>query len=646
VDNGKHIPYLICYFDGKVSYPFYLTDYNSSDDMIKACLTSLCQLKYHKHKVYIHNLANFDGIFLLRNLAAIGKLNVLLNKGKLISIDLIFIDKYGNEIQINFRDSYQILLSSLSKLGKSFQVKNLKSMFPYNFVTKDNLNYIGKIPRFDQFNDLSNDQYNSYYKNFTIKNNWNLKEEAIKYCMNDCISLYQILFKFNQLFFDKFKININDHPTLPSLAFRLFRSQYLKDSKIPMIFGDNYNRLKLSYTGGAVDMYIPSNEVGELVYGYDVNSLYPFIMANFPMPVGNIQYFEGDIKKYQPDAFGFFYCKIEAPQDLMHPILQTHVNTKAGLRTIAGVGTYHDMVFSHSMDIAIKAGYKIEILWGYTFEKGYIFKDYVNDLYNLRLEYPKSDPMNYIAKINLNSLYGKFGMRDDFDQIKIIDQLELDKLLNENKYLIKDIINLDTNFLVQLNNQDKVIPDEFNTKDFNINVAIASAITSYARDYMSQFKNNPNLKLFYTDTDSIYTNLNPDQMNKLYPGIVSNNGLGKLKLENVSSKAIFLAPKCYALETIDGDFINKVKGLKKQVPIIFKDFEFLLYKDSKLVKKQTKWYKSLTKGTIDVLNQSYTLRQTDNKRQLFFENGTNKFIFTKPFHIDERKEFSQVNQEC
>lgn len=64
---------------------------------------------------------------------------------------------------------------------------------------------------------------------------WNLKDEAIKYCQNDCISLYQIMFKFNEMFFKKFKLNVNEHPTLPGLAFRLFRSKYLKDTKIPMI---------------------------------------------------------------------------------------------------------------------------------------------------------------------------------------------------------------------------------------------------------------------------------------------------------------------------------------------------------------------------------------------------------------------------
>jgi spore cortex formation protein SpoVR/YcgB (stage V sporulation) len=73
----------------------------------------------------------------------------------------------------------------------------------------------------------------------------------------------------------------------------------------------------------------------------------------------------------------------------------------------------------------------------------------------------------------------------------------------------------------------------------NVNIAIAAAITAYARMHMSQFKNNPNFKLYYTDTDSAYIDRAlPDYM-------VSNTELGKLKLENICNKAIFLAPKFY-----------------------------------------------------------------------------------------------------
>ena len=94
--------------------------------------------------------------------------------------------------------------------------------------------------------------------------------------------------------------------------------------------------IRLGYTGGAVDMYLP---LGENIHVYDVNSLYPNVMKNNPYPVGNPIYFNGDILKDTPKAFGFFYCKIIAPDNLLHPILQLHYKTPNGIRTIAPLGT-------------------------------------------------------------------------------------------------------------------------------------------------------------------------------------------------------------------------------------------------------------------------------------------------------------------
>jgi len=87
------------------------------------------------------------------------------------------------------------------------------------------------------------------------------------------------------------------------------------------------------------------------------------------MPIGKPTLFEGDIRKIDSNAFWFFFCNITAPENLNEPIIQTHVNTNDGIRTIAPLGAWSDMIFSPEMDNAIKFGYKFEILWGYTFEK-------------------------------------------------------------------------------------------------------------------------------------------------------------------------------------------------------------------------------------------------------------------------------------
>ena len=67
-------------------------------------------------------------------------------------------------------------------------------------------------------------------------------------------------------------------------------------------------------------------------------------------------------RKFKPNAFGFFYCNITTPQYLEHPIIQTHVKTKSGIRTMSALGNFSDIIFSEEMDNAIKLEYKFEIL--------------------------------------------------------------------------------------------------------------------------------------------------------------------------------------------------------------------------------------------------------------------------------------------
>jgi len=103
--------------------------------------------------------------------------------------------------------------------------------------------------------------------------------ETIKYCEIDCISLYQILIKFNELVFKFFNLNIHKYLSLSSLAFAIFRSNFLEIDTIPQLTGQIEKDIRQSYTGGAVDMYIPKPPDGVKIFGYDVNSLYPTMMS-------------------------------------------------------------------------------------------------------------------------------------------------------------------------------------------------------------------------------------------------------------------------------------------------------------------------------------------------------------------------------
>jgi hypothetical protein len=218
---------------------------------------------------------------------------------------------------------------------------------------------------------------------------------------------------------------------------------------------------------------------------------------------------------------------------------------------------------------AQKYGYTFTVLEGYKFEKAVIFKNYVDFLFNLRQQYLKSHPLNLIAKILLNSLYGRFGMHQISICYEIILKEDFNKI--ENKENIFDLIELEDYILIGLNCE----MDENNT---NISIGVASAISAYSRIHMTQFKNNPHIKLYYTDTDSIFTD------SKIDPSYIDEKILGKLKLEYFCEEAVFLGPKTYCLKTNKG-LITKVKGLKNTDNLTIQDFKDLLKKD--FYKEQT-----------------------------------------------------------
>jgi hypothetical protein len=179
------------------------------------------------------------------------------------------------------------------------------------------------------------------------------------------------------------------------------------------------------------------------------------------------------------------------------------------LRTIAGclsLGSWEGWIFSEEMDNAMKYGYTFEILKGYQFQKDYIFKDYIIKMYNLRLQYEKGTAMNLIAKLLMNSLYGKFGMHDEISRMEIHPNIT-----QQDKEWISDLFDIyNTSIIDHMDLGDFVIIIRksytdlyYNEKDdifhgTEVNVAIASTVTSEARLFMSFFKNNPEFKLYYS----------------------------------------------------------------------------------------------------------------------------------------------------
>lgn len=99
---------------------------------------------------------------------------------------------------------------------------------------------------------------------------------------------------------------------------------------------------------------------------------------------------------------------------------------------------------------------------------------------------------------------------------------------------------------------------ESETSNKDVSIVIASAVTSYARIFMSKVKldilEKGNL-IYYSDTDSIITN------KPLDPGLIGEE-LGKFKLEHNVQRGYFISSKTYLLVSEKGKgIVVKAKGV-------------------------------------------------------------------------------------
>jgi DNA polymerase type B, organellar and viral len=235
-------------------------------------------------------------------------------------------------------------------------------------------------------------------------------------------------------------------------------------------------------------------------------------------------------------------------------------------------------------------------------------------MYQMKAEATKDSPNYLIAKLLMNSLYGRFGMAPIKNTHLIVDAQYHDAIVEE-----KGVENVYEVF--NLNNKIMMTVNEPFISDININVAVALAVTANARVDMSIFKNNPALMgyLYYSDTDSVFcTKELPEYM-------VNETKLGKLKLEHRFSDFVALGPKVYGGIAIEGKEIVKAKGIKNKIP--FTLLKTMLSEDLIVKMSQHKWYKDIVDSVIRIYEEPYSLKPTNNKRELVYKN--NYLVTTK-----------------
>lgn len=578
---------------------------NESDKLIKDFLLNCFNISNSKTNCifYFHDLNKSDSIFLVNYCC----------KNTEYKIDALIRDQTyyeikinKNESEINFRDSYLLFPKPLEIFAETFNIHN-----------------------------KTDSEYNTSIENYS---NDIFINRLISCCLNNSITLASAFHTYKKTISNHFNIDISDYLTLTSLALKIYRNKYY-DYRIQKSSGEIDSFIRRTYKGGITDVYKPKLTNG---YHYDVNALYPSVMINSKMPVNTGKY--GDASKLNNfninNFFGFIEVEVYCP-DMYIPFLTIQDKDK-GL--ISPVGSWKDIYFSEEIKYAITLGYKFKYLKYYSFDSEIIFHDYVKDLYNLRLK-NKDNALNKIVKLLLNSLYGRFGMKNDYHKCIFINKNDNDKFLDHiKKYTIKsintiehmkvinyigitdleDIYNLYNNNCIDEDTYNILIKKNESKDDLNNAVQIASAITAYARINMHKYKVIYQKNLYYSDTDSLFLDCKIDSK------YISKDILGALKFEGEINNGLFLAPKFYYYKNKDVE-IKKIKGINSK-SISEKDF-LTLYNNNKLKLNSIRnFLRNFKNYTVEKKNVSIIIKAKLKKRiKLYNEN--NIWTNTKPIKI-------------
>lgn len=535
--------------------------------------------------IYTHNLGAFDGYFIYPSLHMIANnhndVGVLTDdRNKFILISYSFYIE-NNKIKWQFLDSNRLFPGSLNDLCKNYGIE-------------------GKTT-----------EYKPEWNNIKLFNNPILLEQFKKYAVNDSVILLQILIKARIQYLELYKTDIVRAVSSPSLSLLIYRLNS-QNVAIPILKRELDIIIREAYYGGSSDYYY---KYGVNIKYYDINSLYPYAMLK-DMPLTYIGVHEGiDIEL--ENCFGFIEAIITAPDDIKIPLLPYKHNGKI----IHPIGTWKGTYFSEELKAVKKQGYKIEIVKYYEFSReADLFKIYIETLYEVKKN-AKTPTERYIAKLHLNTFYGLFGRRLDITMtITATPEEERDII---NKYPVKNIIQINDNlklFLIYSN----LDYDLINKLKVNLNlellkqkrevvksnVAIASAITSYARIEMMKYKTIPGINVLYTDTDSVF-------LDKELPAEFVGNELGQMKDElkgGYISEAYFLGIKKYAYKDNTGNVKTIFSGVPRN-SIEWKDIEFIA-NDNGVIKKNVpnQFFKSFNNLEISIKPKKVEIKFLTDKK--------------------------------
>jgi len=357
-------------------------------------------------------------------------------------------------------------------------------------------------------------------------------------------------------------------------------------------FGGRTNAVKLHHKCAA----------DEKIHYVDICSLYPWVCKNGIFPTGIPKIFTNNFKpinKFNQPYFGLIKCKILPPRQLYLPVLPARIREKLIFTLCAKCakngaeppcehsdderaldGTWWSMEIYKALEL----GYEIvEVYEVYHYENksSDLFKGYINKFLKLKTqssgwpadvktdeakqkfleEYKKKENVDLeegkmvknsaqrsLAKLCLNSFWGKFGQRDNLPKTEYFTEPEkFFQTVFNNGNIIKDVQVVSENMILVTYVKEEEEAEPFS----NVNSVLASAVTTQARLKLYSYMEKLQHRTLYFDTDSIIYLSGPNDTYEVPIG----NFLGEMtnELEEYGSNAyisefVSAGPKNYGYE--------------------------------------------------------------------------------------------------
>lgn len=579
---------------------------------IKDFWQEVCRVSqpYKQTYFYAHNMRGYDGRLLVDFLesADVVPKNMIEIGSKYLEVS--FQNPYSSKSTIVFRDSLNHLQARLKDLPGMFGLDPAivkKGYFPYLFNTPQNQNYRGAIPPRSMFGTESFSasalaDFEQWYES-RRGHEYDLKQEMVTYCENDVEVLARSLCAYRTVCLAYAPCDPLASITLAQHVFTLYKALYMPSQTL--FYLDEYfaTFARRALCGGNTNancLYY-SRETHPHIKGlhyYDIVSLYPTVQFFDPMPIGYptttifaTQRDSDDFLSRCETFFGFIELDVDTVDYNHHPIipyrhqgklLMTNFNHR---RCVLTSPEFH--YIRRHFSYRIKRVYRID---SYTPSTD-VFKSFIQTWMKLKIisskppsniltfldktkqhlgitiqpeEFKPNPALRSLAKLILNSLWGKFGERSNKRKCMFLStgaaRCDFFKKCREGTFKNTDMSLFGSTHIKARYHQ--VYQKE--TK----NIAIAAFVTAHARLRFQEKCDAAGVLKFYGDTDSVIVGetIGSDGVSNLADLIQPGYQLGEWEPElgegAVIQEFVALAPKTYAFryQTPEGEIKEKVKA--------------------------------------------------------------------------------------